>query len=62
MEVEKHKLKKEVKKTMSKAQDVKKFPYKAKKDERLKTWKYFRKHSSAKRHAGKNGIIRYRGK
>jgi len=47
---------------MSKAQDIKKFPYKAKKDERLKTWKYFRKHSSAKRHAGKNGIIRYRGK
>jgi hypothetical protein len=46
----------------TKAQNVVKFPYKAKKYEKLKTWKFFRKHSSAKRYAGKNGIIRYRGK
>jgi len=46
----------------NKARDVNGFPYKAKKDEKLKIWKYFKKHSSAKRYAGKNGIIRYRGK
>jgi len=47
---------------MTKAPEVKKFPYKAKKDENLKTWKFFKTHSSAKRHAGKNGIVRYRGR
>lgn len=46
----------------SKAQDWEKYPYKAKKDEKLKLWHYFKKHSSAKRYAGKNGIVRYRGK
>jgi len=47
---------------MKKSRNVKKFPYKAKKDEKHKVWKYFKRHSSAKRFAGKNGIIRYRGK
>jgi len=47
---------------MKKARNTKTYPYKAKKTETLKTWKYFKKHGSAKRHAGKSGIVRYRGK
>ena len=46
----------------TKAQNVKGFPYKAKKKEEYKIWKYFKKHSSAKRYAGKKGLIRYRGR
>jgi len=45
-----------------KARQVSKFPYKAKKSDRGTNWKYFRKASSAKRYAGKNGLYRYRGK